>query len=113
MPPGLGFVLFILPVLIGIAVSAPLLFVPRLRFIAAYALFIPLFGVLGLLGGFVGSVFLARPYFHRWAYGLSGTVWPAWAITIVGIVVGVAFGTVAGVLAGRTANRLARRLFAR
>jgi hypothetical protein len=76
MPPAFGFLFFILPVLLGVVVGVFFLFVTKLRFVAVYAVFVPLFAVLGLLSGFVGSAVVARPYFDRYAYGLSKTVWP-------------------------------------
>jgi hypothetical protein len=111
MPPGFGFVLFIFPALVGTVVAAFLLYVPRLRFLAAYAALVPLFGALGLLGGIVGSMVVARPYYHRYAYGLSKTTWPIWVLTILGILFGLGLGILLGALAGRTLNRTARRLF--
>jgi len=55
---GLGVVflaLLILPVLGGIAAGMLFLSIPRLRFLAAYSALLPLFGLLGLIGGFIGG----------------------------------------------------------
>ena len=55
---GLGVVflaLLILPVLGGIAAGMLFLSIPRLRFLAAYSALLPLFGLLGLFGGFIGG----------------------------------------------------------
>jgi len=79
---GLGVVflaLLILPVLGGIAAGMLFLSIPRLRFLAAYSALLPLFGLLGLIGGFIGGMRLSRPYLYRYDYGLSTIVWPAWA----------------------------------
>jgi len=110
---GLGVVflaLLILPVLGGIAAGMLFLSIPRLRFLAAYSALLPLFGLLGLIGGFIGGMRLSRPYLYRYDYGLSTIVWPAWALTIAVMLVGIAVGIGSGVLAGRGINRLARRL---
>jgi hypothetical protein len=71
---GLGLVvvaLLILPILCGIVGGLFFLSVPRLRFLAAYSALVPLFGISGLIGGFVAGLRLARPYFYRYDYGLS------------------------------------------
>jgi len=110
---GLGVVflaLLILPVLGGIAAGMLFLSIPRLRFLAAYSALLPLFGLLGLIGGFIGGMRLSRPYLYRYDYGPSTIVWPAWALTIAVMLVGIAVGIGSGVLAGRGINRLARRL---
>jgi len=110
---GLGVVflaLLILPVLGGIAAGMLFLSIPRLRFLAAYSALLPLFGLLGLIGRFIGGMRLSRPYLYRYDYGLSTIVWPAWALTIAVMLVGIAVGIGSGVLAGRGINRLARRL---
>jgi hypothetical protein len=105
--------LLILPILGGIAAGFLFLSVPRLRFLAAYSALLPLFGLSGLIGGFIGGIRLARPYFYRYDYGLSTVVWPAWALTIAVMLVGVAVGIGSGVLAGLGINRVARRFVSR
>ncbi len=113
---GLGVVflaLLILPIVGGIVAGLFFLSVPRLRFLAAYSALLPLFGMSGLIGGLIGGIRLARPYFYRYDYGLSTIVWPAWALTIAVMLVGVAVGIASGVLAGLGINRMARRLVPR
>ncbi len=113
---GLGVVflaLLILPILGGIVAGLFFLFVPRLRFLAAYSALLPLFGLSGLIGGFIGGMRLARPYFYRYDYGLSTIVWPAWALSITVMLVGAAVGIASGALAGLGINRVARRLVPR
>jgi hypothetical protein len=110
---GLGLVflaLLLLPILIGI-ISAMFFFsVPRLRFLATYSALIPLAGVVGLIGGLVAGLRLARPYFYRYDYGLATVVWPAWAITIAVMLAGATVGMVSGAFAGFSVNRVARLL---
>lgn len=92
---GLGVVflaLLILPILGGFVTGLFFLSVPRLRFLAAYSALLPLFGMSGLIGGLIGGIRLARPYFYRYDYGISTIVWPAWAITITVMLVGAAVG---------------------
>ena len=113
---GLGVVvlaLLILPILGGILAGLFFLSVPRFRFLAAYSALLPLFGMSGLIGGFIGGMRLARPYFYRYAYGLSTREWPAWALTVAVMLVGVAVGVASGVLAGLGINRVTRRLIPR
>jgi len=113
---GLGVVflaLLILPILGGIVAGLFFLFVPRLRFLAAYSALLPLFGLSGLIGGFIGGMRLARPYFYLYDYGLSTIVWPAWALTNTVMLVGAAVGIASGALAGLGINRVARRLVPR
>lgn len=100
--------LLIIPILGGIAAGFFFLSVPRLRYLAAYSALLPLFGISGLIGGFVGGMRLARPYFYRYDYGLSTVVWPGWALTIAVMLVGLAAGIGSGVLAGLGINRVAR-----
>jgi hypothetical protein len=105
---GLGMVgagLVILPILGGIVAGLFFLSVPRLRFLATYAALVPLFGISGMIGGFVTGFRLARPYFYRYEYGLSTIEWPAWTLTTAVTVVGVALGIASGVFTGRGINR--------
>jgi hypothetical protein len=105
---GLGMVvavLVILPILGGIVAGLSFLTVPRLRLLAIYAALVPLFGISGLVGGFVTGLRLARPYFYRYDYGLSTMEWPAWALTIAVTFVGVAVGVASAMFAGRGINR--------
>ena len=100
---GLGFVLFILPPLIGIAISVILCFLHRLRFLASYAVCIP---VLGALGGWIGldigaSSSLTRSYM----YGISQS-WLAAHFTLLAFLAGYGVGISAGTLAGSWMNRL-------
>ena len=109
---GLGLViLFVLlmPILTGIVAGVFLWFVPRFRFVALYSALVPLFGVLGLVGGVAGGFRLARPYFYRYEYGLSATEWPGWAITVIVALLGVALGVTAGIFSARGVNRVACR----
>jgi len=110
---GLGAVfiaLLVLPILGGIVAGLFFLSVPRLRFLAAYSALVPLLGLSGLVGGLIGGMRLAQPYFYRYNYGLSTIVWPAWAITVAVMLLGIAVGVVSGIFAGRGVNRLTRRL---
>jgi hypothetical protein len=103
MFPGLGLVLLallVLPIVGGIFAGLFFLSVPRLRFLAAYAALVPLLGVSGLVGGFIGGLRLARPYFYRYGYGLSTTQWPAWALTIGMMLLGGAVGIASAVFTG-------------
>lgn len=109
---GLGAVfiaLLLLPILGGIAAGLFFLSVPRLRFLAAYSALVPLLAVSGLVGGLIGGMRLAQPFFYQYDYGLSTIVWPAWAITIAGMLLGIALGVVSGIFAGRWLNRFTRR----
>jgi ABC-type dipeptide/oligopeptide/nickel transport system permease subunit len=110
---GLGAVLITLlhlPILGGIVTGLFFLSVPRFRFLVAYSSLVPLLAVSGLIGGLIGGMRLAQPYFYRYGYGLSTIVWPAWAITIAVMLLGVAVGIMSGVFAGLGINRVARRL---
>ncbi len=98
-------VLVILPILGGIVAGLFFLSVPRLRYLAAYSALVPLFGITGLIGGFVAGERLARPFFYRNDYGLSTIVWPAWVLTIGVSLVGVVVGIASAVFAGRGINR--------
>jgi ABC-type antimicrobial peptide transport system permease subunit len=112
MFPGLGLVLLalmVIPILGGVVAGLFFLSVPRLRFLATYSTLVPLFGVSGLVGGFMGGLRLARPFLYRYDYGLSTTVWPAWVLTILVMLIGVAAGITSGVFAGLAINRVARR----
>lgn len=61
---GLGFVLFILPVLAGIVIAAFLFFVRRVRFLASYSVCIPLFGALGGWIGMDAGAYMSRGYMY-------------------------------------------------
>jgi len=113
---GLGLVLIallLLPILIGIVAGLFFLSCARLRFLATYSALVPLSGVSGLIGGLIAGMRVARPLFYRYDYGLSTIVWPAWAITIAGMLVGIAVGIMSGIFAGFTINRMARRFVPR
>jgi hypothetical protein len=102
---GLGFVLFILPPLLGIVIGVVLCFMHRLRFLASYAVGIP---VLGALGGWIGldlgsSSSLTRSYM----YGLSQS-WLSAHFTLLAFLAGYGLGISAGILAGSWMNRLTR-----
>jgi ABC-type dipeptide/oligopeptide/nickel transport system permease subunit len=110
--PGAGLFLLalvVLPVVGGMLAGLFFLSAPRLRFLAAYAALVPLFAVSGSVGGFIGGLRLARPYFYRYDYGLSTVLWPAWAITIAMMLTGLAVGVAAGVFVGLGVNRRRRR----
>ena len=114
MFPGLGLLiiaLLVIPVLLGISAAIVLLFIPRLRFLAPYSAFVPLFAESGLVGGLMGGLRLAHPYFYRYDYGLTTTVWPAWVITLVFAATGTAAGVALALLASLRINR-ARQQFA-
>jgi hypothetical protein len=102
---GLGFFLFVLPSLAGIAIGAVLCLVRRLRFLASYAVCIPLFGDLGGWLGMDAGESLSMSYM----YGLSQS-WISAHVFLLAFLAGCVFGMGAGVVAGFCINRMNRRL---
>ena len=100
---GLGFVLFILPVLAGIVIAAFLLLVDRVRFLASYSVFIPLFGASGGWIGLDAGSYLSRGYL----YGTSHS-WLSAHAFVLAFLMGYCLGISVGAIAGFGVNRLAR-----
>lgn len=100
---GIGFVLFILPVLAGLVIAALLLLVDRVRFLASYSVCIPLFGALGGWIGLHAGAYLSRGYL----YGTSDS-WLSAHAFVLAFLMGYCLGISVGVLAGFGVNRLTR-----
>jgi hypothetical protein len=100
---GLGFVLFILPVLAGIMIAAFLFSVRRVRFLASYSVCIPLFGALGGWIGMDAGVYLSRGYM----YGTSQS-WLSAHAFVLAFLIGYGVGISVGAIAGFGVNRLTR-----
>jgi hypothetical protein len=98
---GIGFVLFILPVLVGTVIAASLFFVRPVRFLASYSGCIPLFGSLGGWVGLGAGVHLSRGYM----YGTSQSWLSAHAV-VLAFLLGMFFGISVGGIAGFKVNRL-------
>ena len=100
---GLGFVVFILPVLAGIVIAVLLLLVDRVRFLASYSVCIPLFGALGGWIGVFAGAYLSRGYM----YGTSHS-WLSAHAFVLAFIVGYCLGISVGAIAGFGVNRLTR-----
>ena len=98
--PGVGFVLFVLPVLFGGGVGVVFLLLPRLKRFAAYAFLIPIVGALGALAGsFAGAYAVTRVL-------TSQTAWPSVTIFVLCFVLGAAMGSTCGALVAKQVSRL-------
>ena len=100
---GLGFVLFILPVLAGVVVAALLLLMDRVRFLASFSLCIPLFGATGGWTGLNAGSRLSQGY----VLGTSHS-WLSAHAFFLAFVIGYCLGIGVGAIAGLGINRLAR-----
>jgi hypothetical protein len=101
--PGVGFVLFVLPVLFGVAAGSVLLLVPRLRRFAAYAFLIPTGGALGALSGTIAGLYINRP-----SALTAKSVWPGVIILVLSFGLGGLIGVTSGALAAKLMNRFIR-----
>lgn len=103
--PGIGFVIFVLPVLIGLVLSALLCLSEKYRYLVVYLICMPFLGsVLGWYGLGLGT-----SYAHDYIYGVSHS-WFASNAMFLGLVGGYIVGLGAGGLAGLALNRIWRLL---
>lgn len=100
--PGVGFVLFVLPVLIGVAAGSVFLLVPRLRRFAAWAFLIPTGGALGALGGTIAGLYIGPSALT------AKSVWPGVIILVFSFGFGGVIGVTSGALAAKLMNRFIR-----
>jgi hypothetical protein len=102
--PGLGFLLFIFPVLLGIVLAAFLFFARRARFLASYSVCIPLFGASGGWSGMKAGLHLSQGYM----YGTSQS-WLSAHAFVLAFIIGCSLGIWIGAIAAFGVNRLIHR----
>lgn len=104
--PGLGFVVFILPVLAGMFAGLLLCCVRRLRFLAVYAFLVPLCGSWAAFHADAAAILWSRKH---WTVGyLSAHPNSMTAVEVLGFFAGTAIGIGAAVALGYGINRILR-----
>ena len=102
---GLGVLLFVLPPFAGWIIAAALSLSPRLRFLASYAVSVPM---LGAIDGFVGMNVGASSFFSlSYLYGTDQS-WLAAHFFLLAFIAGYGIGMSAGILTGSWLSPLAR-----
>lgn len=104
--PALGFIVFILPALAGMLAGVLLCCVPRLRFLAAYAILVPLFSSFAAFRGDVAAILWSRKH---WTVGYLSAHPNSMVVTeVFGFCAGAALGLGAAVALGYGINRFLR-----
>ena len=96
--PGIGFVIFVLPVFVGFAAGLGMLLFPKLRRFAAYAFLVPLLGAIGAWKGCEIAANASQPYV------LASRTQQATLIFLLGFTIGGAIGSACGALVAKLMN---------
>ncbi len=103
--PGIGFVIFVLPVLVGFAAGLGMLLFPKLRRFAAYAILVPPLGAIGAWKGCDIAVNASQ------SYALASRMQQATLILLFGFTLGGAIGSACGALVAKLMNMSFNRWF--
>jgi hypothetical protein len=106
--PGIGFIIFVLPVLAGTVAGVVLSCIPSLRFLASYAVLVPLCGSWGAWHGDSAAINWSL---HHWTVGyLSAHPSSMTMVEVLGLVVGATLGAAVAVCVAYGISRVPRLL---